>query len=310
MAVVRSNLSSLDANLLHSFNVGTPVPSTKVQGNDDTLRGKVNTVTQYCIDDSASLTETNSFSGSNTFTTNTIFSHTDGIDTNKISTVNTNDNLVIIPLGTGKIYRDSVTADNEIPTLSEATASSSSSATAAASSASSASTSATNAATSATNAATSETNAATSETNAATSETNAATSASNAAAYAAKIASIIIFSDATTVTTGDGAGDIFFRVPTALDGFNLTSVAANVFTAGTTGTTDIQIHNITQTADMLSTKITIDSGEKDSSTAATPAVIDTGNDDVAEGDQIRIDVDAVSTTPPVGLVVELQFDAP
>ncbi len=67
---------------------------------------------------------------------------------------------------------------------------------------------------------------------------------------------------------------------------------------------------MTQAADMLTTKLTIDSGETDTSTAATAAVIDTANDDVATGDQIRIDVDAVSTTAAKGLIVELTFQLP
>lgn len=115
--------------------------------------------------------------------------------------------------------------------------------------------------------------------------------------------------DAGTATaTGDGKA--FFRVPAELNGMNLTGVAASVYTAGTTGTTDIQLRNKTDTADMLSTKITIDSGETDTSTAATPAVIDTDHDDVATGDIIAIDVDAVSTTAATGLYVEMRFELP
>ena len=61
---------------------------------------------------------------------------------------------------------------------------------------------------------------------------------------------------------------------------------------------------------MLSTKITIDSGETGSDTAATAAVIDTSNDDVASWDVLRIDVDAVSTTAAKGLIVTLEFRLP
>ena len=110
------------------------------------------------------------------------------------------------------------------------------------------------------------------------------------------------------VSTGDGKG--YLHIPAELDGANLVEVHAMVITAGTTGTTDIQIYNLTDTVDMLSTVITIDSGETGSDTAATPAVIDTDNDDVAENDVIRIDVDAVSTTAPKGLVVTLAFQIP
>jgi hypothetical protein len=113
---------------------------------------------------------------------------------------------------------------------------------------------------------------------------------------------------ATSLTTGDGKA--FFRVPPRLNGMNLVSVAATVYTAGTTGTTDIQIRNKTQTADMLSTKLKIDSTETDTSTAATPAVIDTANDDVVTGDVLAFDIDAVSTTAPLGLLVSMEFELP
>lgn len=128
--------------------------------------------------------------------------------------------------------------------------------------------------------------------------------------YGTAVVPLIVFNDSTDCATGDGAGDIWFRVPSVLNGFDLVGVAACCQTAGTTGTMDVQVHNVTQAADMLTTKITIDSAETDSSTAATPAVIDTANDDVATGDQIRIDVDAVHTTPAKGLLVELQFRLP
>ena len=115
------------------------------------------------------------------------------------------------------------------------------------------------------------------------------------------------FRSAADVTTGDAAGGAMFRVPTVLNGFNIVAVAANVSTAGTTGTTDIQIRRVRSgtPADVLSTKITIDSTEVDTLTAATAAVINTSNDDLATGDQIYIDVDATSTTKPKGLYVEL-----
>jgi len=82
---------------------------------------------------------------------------------------------------------------------------------------------------------------------------------------------------------------------------------AEVITAGTTGTLEIQIHNVTKAVDMLSTTLQIDSGETGSDTAATPYVIDTNNDDIAENDLLRIDIDAVQTTPPEGLIVTLGF---
>ena len=110
---------------------------------------------------------------------------------------------------------------------------------------------------------------------------------------------------ATATAVADGAG--YFVIPKEMNGLNLIRCVATVITAGTTGTTDIQIHNVTDAADMLSTKLTIDSTEKSSSTAATPYVINAATDDVAENDVIRIDVDAISTTPAEGLLVTLTF---
>lgn len=113
-----------------------------------------------------------------------------------------------------------------------------------------------------------------------------------------------------TTATATGDGKFYFIIPSSMNGMDLVEVNARVITAGTTNTTDIQIANVTQAADMLSTKMTIDSAETSTSTAATPAVIDTGNDDVATNDLIRVDIDAVSTTPAQGLIVTLIFRLP
>jgi hypothetical protein len=60
---------------------------------------------------------------------------------------------------------------------------------------------------------------------------------------------------------------------------------------------------------MLSTKLTIDASEFDSSNATNAAVIDASNDDVQTGDQINVDID-VAGTGAKGLVVTLTFEAP
>jgi len=119
---------------------------------------------------------------------------------------------------------------------------------------------------------------------------------------------ISVTPDNIDVVTGDNQARTY--IPTSVGGMNLVGVHAYVVTAGTTNTTDVQIHNLTQAADMLSTVSTIDSGETSSRTAATPAVIDTANDDVAAGDIIRIDIDAASTVSPEGLYIELEFRLP
>lgn len=112
----------------------------------------------------------------------------------------------------------------------------------------------------------------------------------------------------TDVATGDG--QFYIHIPSNMNGMDLVEVHAEVITAGTTGTMDIQIRNVTQTQDMLSTKITIDTTETGSDTAAAPAVIDTTKDDVATNDLLAIDIDAVHTTAAKGCIVTLGFQAP
>lgn len=113
-----------------------------------------------------------------------------------------------------------------------------------------------------------------------------------------------------TADLATGDGQAYIHIPVSLTGMNLVSVHAEVITAGTTNTLDLQINNATQAQDMLSTKLTIDSTETGSDTAATPAVIDTGADDVATNDLLRLDIDAVHTTAPKGLIVTLEFRLP
>lgn len=128
--------------------------------------------------------------------------------------------------------------------------------------------------------------------------------------FGIRVVNIQIYPYDTEVNTGDSQA--VFRIPAELNGMNLVSVGACAVTAGTTGTMDIQIHRVRSgtPADMLSTKITIDSTEVDSSTAAAAAAINGSNDDVATADQIHIDIDAVQTTKAKGLVVTLGFQLP
>jgi len=128
--------------------------------------------------------------------------------------------------------------------------------------------------------------------------------------YGIRIVEITVVEGATDVATGDKQGNYSFRVPAEMNGWNLVSIAAHCETAGTTGNFDIQIHNITQAADMLSTLMRIETGETDTSTSAQPGTIDTSNDDIATADKIRIDVDSVQTTAPKGLTVTLGFQLP
>lgn len=105
--------------------------------------------------------------------------------------------------------------------------------------------------------------------------------------------------ETTALTVGDGK--VVFRAPCA---FLLTAVRASVTTAPTGSTLQVQIRNAGN--DVLSTKLSIDASEKTSTTAATPAVINTTYDDFADDAEIHIDLDQVgSTIAGAGLKITL-----
>lgn len=113
-----------------------------------------------------------------------------------------------------------------------------------------------------------------------------------------------VFGPTSDVTTGDSK--VVFPIDSILNGHNVVAVRARTTTAGVTGTTDIQVHRLrgVSAVDILSTKATIDSTEKTTTTAATAAVVNTANDDLQTDDELHIDVDAVSSgTAPKGLWV-------
>lgn len=98
---------------------------------------------------------------------------------------------------------------------------------------------------------------------------------------------VIAITDETTAVT-TGTGKITFRMPFAM---TLTAVRATLTGAGSTsGTTTVDINEGGTT--ILSTKLTIDYGEKTSTTAATAAVI--SDSALADDAEITIDVDAVT----------------
>lgn len=105
----------------------------------------------------------------------------------------------------------------------------------------------------------------------------------------------------------DGEG--YFTIGSDINGMDLISAHACVYTPSTLGQVTLQIHNDTDGFDMLTTPITIDANEYSSYTAATPPVVNTSYDDVATGDRIRIDVDSVGTGTR-GLDIILVFRSP
>jgi hypothetical protein len=125
--------------------------------------------------------------------------------------------------------------------------------------------------------------------------------------YGKRVVQIKVIDDATALTTGDGK--VIFCIPTELNGYNLVDADAFVTTVSSSGAPSIMIRNVTDTADMLSTAITIDANETTSYTAATAPVIDGTKDDVVTGDLIAIDCDAAGTGAK-GLGVILSFQLP
>lgn len=115
---------------------------------------------------------------------------------------------------------------------------------------------------------------------------------------------IKVFSDLQIVLTGDGR--YIFPIDLDLDGAVLTTVEMFVSTVSSSGIVQVQLRNITQSVDMLSTRIQIDANEYHSATAATAYVISAANADVAHQDRIAIDVDAAGTNAR-GLTMSILF---
>jgi len=108
----------------------------------------------------------------------------------------------------------------------------------------------------------------------------------------------IAVSDETTAITA-GAGKVTFRMPFAM---TVSAVRASLTTAQTSGSIfTVDIHE--GVSSILSTKITIDNGEKTSTTAdAAPVISDASLADDAE---ITIDVDQIGDGTAKGLKVYL-----
>ena len=114
-----------------------------------------------------------------------------------------------------------------------------------------------------------------------------------------------IYESDEDVAVGDGT--LAIPIPADLNGYDLTDALATVHTKGATGTTDIMVRRRRSgtDADMLTTAITI--GDE---FYANDEGVNASNDDVATGDQLYIDIDAVHTTAPKGLSVVLTFTKP
>lgn len=130
-------------------------------------------------------------------------------------------------------------------------------------------------------------------------------------------AAVLTVSADWTTATATGDGQFYFTVPSRLNGLDLTAIVGTVVSVGTTGTLTVQVARCSTVAtgdtcsgtvaDMLSTRLTIDSNEASSATAAIPAVIDATYMGVTTNMVLRVDIDAVQSTPAEGLILTLIF---
>lgn len=100
----------------------------------------------------------------------------------------------------------------------------------------------------------------------------------------------IALSDETTALT-TGTSKVTFRAPDTItvSAFRLSCATAPT---GSVITVDVNVGGVS----MLSTKLTIDAGEKTSATAVAPVVIGTGLDEITDDSEITIDIDGVGST--------------
>jgi len=147
-----------------------------------------------------------------------------------------------------------------------------------------------------------------SEVNTGTSDALAVTPDSLAGSYAGRktVYMKVLAEDAAPTVTN---GLMHFTVPSELNGMNLIDADAVVKTASSSGLPTFGIYNLTDTVEMLSTDITLDTTELNSYTAATQPVVDAAHDDVVTGDIIRIDCSVIGTGT-LGLDIILVFGLP
>lgn len=117
-----------------------------------------------------------------------------------------------------------------------------------------------------------------------------------------RVIEIPTFAIDATVTTGDGKK--IYNIPEELDGTLIIAAHAFLTTVSSSGALTIQVRNITDSVDVLTTAITIDASEFDSYTAAIPPLINFVNAQLAKSDRIAIDVDGAGTGA-MGLTVKL-----
>jgi len=90
------------------------------------------------------------------------------------------------------------------------------------------------------------------------------------------------------LSTGDGKDT--FHVNKEIVGYRLVGVDASVDDPSSSSGISLQLYSANDSADLLSTPITIDSGDYTSTSASTPSVVTAGTV-LKSGDRLRADVD-------------------
>ncbi len=119
----------------------------------------------------------------------------------------------------------------------------------------------------------------------------------------------ILVSDPNGSAISTGNGKAYVVVPAQFNGYKIVTAHASVTTVSSSGNPTIQIYNVTNAVNTLSTAISIDANETTSYTAATPPVVDSSNNTVATGDSLRIDISTAGTGTK-GLIVIIGLQLP
>lgn len=118
-----------------------------------------------------------------------------------------------------------------------------------------------------------------------------------------------VFNTGSTLLTGSGW--LMWQIPSTASGYVVNRLEVTVHTPGTTNVSSFDITNKDKgNRKIFSTAVTIDSNETSWRTAATPAVVNSANDDVGGGDRLLFNINALSTTKPKGLSAVLILRKP
>jgi len=95
---------------------------------------------------------------------------------------------------------------------------------------------------------------------------------------------VVIPLNSTSALTGTEMN--YVRIPSIMNGWNLSEVAASCSASSTSGSPTFTVKSGSQS--MLTTNLMIDEGEFDSTTSGVPAVIDIDYDNVATGTKVWV----------------------